>query len=58
MKIRSKEAILGNIQNLPKDEQSLWIELAKLEVLLDIRHNLDRINQALKDIRDSLEKVE
>jgi len=56
--MRSKEAILGNIQNLPKDEQSLWIELAKLEVLLDIRHNLDRINQALKDIRDSLEKVE
>ena len=55
--MRSK-TILDDIQNLPEEEQKKWIEMAKLEALLNISYELDRISQALKDIRDSLEKVE
>jgi len=53
--MRSKEAILDDIQGLPRAERDQWIELAKLEVLLDIRYNLDRINQTLIDICMHLE---
>lgn len=53
--MRSKEAIMGDIKDLPKAERDQWIELAKLEVLLDIRFNLDRLNQTLIEICGHLE---
>ena len=52
--MRSK-AILGDIQNLPEEEQKKLIELAKLEALLNISHELGRIYQTLKNILACLE---
>lgn len=53
--MRSKEAILADISNLPDEDRREWIEHAKLEVLLDIRSNLDKLNQTLVDICQHLE---
>lgn len=53
--MRSKEFILGDIDNMPKAERGELIERAKLEVLCDIRFNLDRINLTLIDICEHLE---
>jgi hypothetical protein len=53
--MRSKEFVLGDIDNMPKADRAELIERAKLEVLCDIRFNLDKINQALIDICQHLE---
>ena len=53
--MRSKELILAEVSNVPNVDRREAIELAKLEALLDIRFNLDRINQTLKDICEHLE---
>jgi len=53
--MRGKELILAEVSNVPIVDRREAIELAKLEVLLDIRFNLDRINQTLKDIGGHLE---
>lgn len=53
--MRSKEAIMGDIKDLPQKERDQWIEMAKLEVLCDVRFNLGKINQTLIDICQHLE---
>ena len=45
---------MGDIKDLPKAESDHWLEVAKVEVLCDIRYNLDRINQTLIEISERL----
>lgn len=53
--MRGKELILAEVSNVPIVDRREAIELAKLEALLDIRFNLDKINQTLIDICQHLE---
>jgi hypothetical protein len=55
--MRGKELILAEVSNVPIVDRREAIELAQLEALLDIRFNLDRINQTLKDICENHQAV-
>jgi hypothetical protein len=53
--VRSKEAIILDSDNLRKIDIDVWVKITKIELLCDIRDNLDRLNQTLIDICQHLE---